>query len=304
MARRRDFIKAVAAIGTMGGTAAAVTEPYRRVNSRMMLGIAAYSFRNYFAFMKGKPNPKLAEEGPRMDMPGFIEYCAKLGVSGAELTSYFFPPEVKDQDFVHCRKVAHINGIAISGSAVGNNFSHPKGSPERADQMEYVKKWIDHCVVMGAPHLRVFAGRHPKGVSAEEAEKNAIEALEEAGAYGGERGIFLGIENHDSIATSDRLLRVVRGVNSPFVGVNLDTGNFISDDVYADIEASAPFAVNVQLKTEIKVDGEKRPADLERVVKILRDTGYAGYLALEYEEDRNPHEHIPAVVDQLQALIE
>lgn len=302
MKQRREFLKALAALGVTGGSAWAVTKPYDRVQSKLMIGLAAYSFRNYFPYMKGKPNGKLSDDGPEMDMAGFIEYCAKHGVSGAELTSYFFPLEVTTENLAHCRKVAHVNGVAISGSAVGNNFSHPKGSPERVTQMEYVKEWIDHCAVMGAPHLRVFAGKHPKGVSADEAEKNAIEALEEAGAYAAERGIFLGIENHDSISTSDRLLRIVQGVNSSFVGVNLDTGNFVSDDVYTDMEASAPFAVNVQLKTEIKTARGKEPADLERVFQILKESGYAGHVVLEYEENKNPYEHVPPILETLHKL--
>jgi Sugar phosphate isomerases/epimerases len=191
-----------------------------------------------------------------MDMPGFIEYCARHDV-GAELTSYFFPPDCDASYFTDCRRIAHVNGVQIAGTAVGNNFSHPKDAPERAEQIAYVKTWIDNAVLMGAPHVRVFAGAHPKGVSPEEAENNAIEALAETAVYAGEKGVFLGIENHDSITTADRLLRIVRGVESPWVGVNLDSGNFIADDVYAEMTASAPYSINVQLKTEIKVKDSK-----------------------------------------------
>jgi sugar phosphate isomerase/epimerase len=198
--------------------------------------------------------------------------------------------------------LGHVNGVEISGTAVGNNFSYPRSAPERAEQMEYVKRWIDHSMVMGAPHIRVFAGKHPKGVSAEDAESNAIDALSEAAEYAGERGVMLGIENHDSISTADRLLRIVKAVESPWVGVNLDTGNFIGDDVYAEMEASAPYAINVQLKTEIKVGDKRAPVDMERVIKILKDSGYAGYAVLEYEEDKDPFEHIPPLLEQLQEL--
>lgn len=302
MKNRREFLKGVAGIGALGSQAMAVTEPYDRVDGRLLVGLAAYSFRNHFAYMKGKPNGNLKDYSPTLDMPGFIRYCAAHGVAGAELTSYFFPPEVTTEHLALCRREAHVNGVAISGTAVGNNFSHPAEAPERAEQMAYVREWIDHAAVLGAPHVRVFAGQHPKGVTAEEAEKNAIAALEEAGAYAAEKGIFLGIENHDSISTSDRLLRIVKAVQSPFVGVNLDTGNFISDDVYADMEASAPYAVNVQLKTEIKVAGGKKPADLDRIIGILRDSGYAGYVVVEYEESHDPFVHVPPLLEKLQAL--
>lgn len=281
----------------------AVTEPYPRSGKGLKVGLAAYSFRNCFKFSRGKENPKFAGEDKAMDMPAFIEYCAKYGVEGAELTSYFFPPDCDASYFTDCRRIAHVNGVQISGTAVGNNFSHPKDAPERVEQIAYVKQWIDNAVLMGAPHIRVFAGSHPKGVSPEDAEQNAIEALAESAVYAAEKGIFLGIENHDSITTADRLLRIVRGVDSPWVGVNLDSGNFIAEDVYAEMAASAPYAVNVQLKTEIKVgDGkEKSPADLERVVKILKDTGYAGYVVLEFEEETDPYEHVPPLLEKLQS---
>lgn len=267
-----------------------------------MVGVAAYSFRNHFAYMKGKPNKNLPEGVEPMSMPGFIEWCAKHGAEGAELTSYFFPPEVSNEVLGECRRVAHVNGVAVTGTAVGNNFSYPKSAPEREEQMAYVKEWIDHASVMGAPHVRVFAGKHPKGVSAEDAERNAIEALAEAADYAGEKGILLGIENHDSVTTADRLLRIVKSVDSPWVGVNLDSGNFIADDVYAEMAASVPYAVNVQIKTEIKVGEngkEKKPADLKRVISILKDGGYAGHVILEYEESHDPFENVPRVLEDL-----
>ena len=280
----------------------AVTEPYHRSGKGLKVGLAAYSFRDFFEFSKGKKNPKYTEGEKAMDMLGFVEYCAKHGIDGAELTSYFFPAECDESYYAQCRQIAHVNGVQISGTAVGNNFSHPKDAPERAEQMAYVKQWIDYAGIMGAPHIRVFAGTHPKGMSGERAEQNAIEALAETAMYAAEKGVFLGIENHDSITTADRLLRIVRGVDSPWVGVNLDSGNFVAEDVYAEIAASAPYAVNVQLKTEIKIgdNKDKQPADLERVVKILKDTGYAGYVVLEFEEEADPYEHVPPILEKLQ----
>ena len=278
----------------------AVKDPYPRAGKGLTVGLAAYSFRDYFEFSRGKKNPKYAAGDKAMDMPGFIEYCAKRGVKGAELTSYFFPPDCDESYYANCREVAGNMGVKISGTAVGNNFSHPRDSPERAEQIAYVKQWIDYAALMGAPHIRVFAGKHPKGVSGEEAEQNAVEALTEAAVYAAEKQVYLGIENHDSITTADRLLRIVRAVESPWVGVNLDSGNFIADDVYAEITASSPYAVNVQLKTEIKVGDGKKPADLERVVKILKDTGYEGFVVLEFEEETDPYEHVPPLLEKLQ----
>jgi sugar phosphate isomerase/epimerase len=232
-------------------------------------------------------------------MTDFIKFCAEHNCGGAELTSYFFEPEVGADYLAECRHLAHTTGIEISGTAVGNNFSYPKGAPEREEQMAYVRQWIDNSAILGAPHIRVFAGKHPKGVSEEDAERNASEALEEAGEYAGKQGIFLGIENHDSIGTADRLLRIVKAVKSPWVGVNLDTGNFRADDPYAEMIGSAPYAVNVQVKVSLKIGAKEEPADLERIAKILQDAGYQGYVVLEYEENDDPFEHVPPVLDRM-----
>jgi sugar phosphate isomerase/epimerase len=300
---RRSWIAGALGLGLAPASSLlGVTAPYPRSGKAPRVGLAAYSFRKFFEYSRGKRNPDYEPGERAMDMAKFIAYCAGHGAQGAELTSYFFPPGAGTPEFAECRRLAAEKGVAISGTAVGNNFSHPAGSPERAEQIAYVKDWIGHAATMGAPHIRVFAGVHPKGVAAEEAEANAASALAEAAVSAGEKRIYLGIENHDSISSADRLLRIVRAVESPWVGVNLDSGNFVGDDVYAEIAASAPFAVNVQLKTEIRVgkDGKGRvPADLERVVKIVRDSGYDGFLVLEYEEEKDPYERVPPLLEKL-----
>ncbi len=297
---RRNFLQITGAgAAAVSPTLLAVPTPYQRQpGNRIQVGLAAYSFRGNFRYMKGKEN-KRDESAKEIDMPGFIEFCANNGAAGAELTSYFFPPEVDATYLANCRKVAHINGVAIAGTAVGNNFSYPKDAPERAEQMDYVKQWIDHSSIMGAPHIRVFAGKHPKGVSAEDAEKNAIEALEEAADYAGQKGIFLGIENHDSVGSADRLLRIVQAVKSPWVGVNLDSGNFRTEDPYADMEASAPFTINVQLKTKLKINDKEVDTDWKRVARILKESGYSGFVILEYEEKGDPFSEVPPILEEL-----
>ena len=80
-----------------------------------------------------------------------------------------------------------------------------------------------------------------------------LEAIHEVCDHAGRFGVFLALENHGGItATADQVLALVRGVKSPWFGVNLDTGNFHTKDPYADLARVAPYAVTVQLKTEIQ----------------------------------------------------
>ena len=99
-------------------------------------------------------------------------------------------------------------------------------------------------------------------------------------------------------------MEIIRAVKSPWCGVNLDTGNFHSDDPYADLAKCAPYAVNVQVKAEIKRKGakENEPSDLGRIVKMLRDVSYQGFVALEYECKEDPYTAVPRLLKQMKTV--
>ncbi|MGB0579317.1 MAG: sugar phosphate isomerase/epimerase family protein [Limisphaerales bacterium] len=267
-------------------------------SDKMKLSIAAYSFRDHFGYMKGKER-KAAE--PKITMREFLDFCAENN-AGAELTSYFFPPNVDAKMCRGLRKYAKKKGIGISGTAVGNNFSY-EPAKDRKEQMDYVKKWIDHAAQMGGPHVRIFAGKKRKETSEEKADKLVIEALQEACEYAGEKKVYLGLENHDSISTAERLIRLIKAVDSKWLGVNLDSGNFRTDDPYKDFELSAPYAVNVQLKADIRFPGKAaEPADLKRLMNLLKKANYKDWVALEYELKKDPFTEIPPLMKELAAL--
>lgn len=268
-------------------------EPFARVGgARLRLGLAAYSFREQFQ-----------KEG--LTFEKFLDHCAQWGVEGAELTSYYFPKDVTDARLLEVKRYAYLRGISVSGTSVGNTFTHPPGEA-RDKEMAGVKQWIDRAAVLGAPHLRVFAGNIPKGGSLAEAKKTCIEQLEECAEYAGKRGIFLGIENHGGIvAEPQELLEIVKAVKSPWVGINLDSGNFHTADPYADLARIAPYAVNVQVKVEMRPKGvkENQPADMGRVVQILREANYQGWVTLEYEAKEDPWKAVPAHLATLKELL-
>ena len=302
---RRNFLK-VSAAGLVAtalpfGASAAPASPFQRTGQPILrLSLAAYSFRENFPLMRGKPNAKVPT-GRATDMFKFIDYCAEQGCEGAELTSYFFDAE-SDDYMIKLRRHAFLRGVAVSGTAIGNNFSLPKG-PKLDEEIATTKKWIDRSLLMGAQHIRVFAGNAPKDFSRAEADKNVITALAECADYAGKRGIFLGLENHDSIGSAATLIPMVKAVNSPWVGINLDSGNFRTADPYKDFAECVPYAVNVQFKVEIQ-DGAKakKEADLARFTKLLREGGYQGWVALEYEAKEDSAVAVPRILRQMKSL--
>lgn len=302
---RRSFFKTSLQAGialsglSLAENFASAIEPIKRSGSpRFLLSLAAYSFRDYF-------NAK--DPAKKIDLFKFIDFCANNGCDGTELTSYYFPKDVTPDYLIQIHRHCFLRGIAISGTSVGNNFALPKG--EKLDaQIRDVKKWIDNAAILGAPHIRVFSGnKAPEGMDESSARKLSIEPLEECCEYAGKKGIFLGIENHGGIVDGpDELLEIVKAVKSPWLGVNLDTGNFHNEDPYAALEQCAPYAVNVQMKVSIKGanDKEKKPGDFARFFKILRDANYQGYVALEHEEKENPWDAVPGLLKKMRGFIQ
>ena len=122
------------------------------------------------------------------------------------------------------------------------------------------------------------------------------------------KGVFLGLENHGGIvAEPDNLIKMVKAANSPWAGINWDSGNFHTEDPYGDLAKIAPYAINVQLKMEMSPKGTKKgegqPADVPRLLKILRDANYQGWFTLEYEVAKDPFVEVPKICDMLRPLL-
>ena len=305
---RRHFLSAAAATAacslvpfSSSSKVLAADPPERNGKSLLKLSLAAYSFNKFFA-RRGTPDEIAAAE---MTLEKFIDYCAEQGLGAAELTGYYFPKEVTTEYLLSLRQQTHRLGLDISGTAIGNDFCLVAGEA-RDTQLAECRRWIDYAAIMGAPAIRIFAGKVPKGDTEEAAVERCIDGINQSLDYAATKGVFLALENHGGItATPDQLLKIIGGVNSsPWFGVNFDSGNFRTDDPYRDLERIAPYAVNAQVKVMLHTADRKKayPADLSKVIRILQNANYRGYVALEFEE-RNPFEEIPKVLTQLRDLV-
>jgi sugar phosphate isomerase/epimerase len=293
--KRRSFLQTGAAlVGTVALTSQypmPTLQAAKFNHHRIKLSLAAYSFRNEF-------------KSKEMTMNKFIDYCDDLRLDGTELTSYYFESQ-EDSYFLNLRNKCFHLGLPISGTAIGNDFITPDES-KRRQQIQDVKYWIDKAAILGAPSIRVFGGgRIPDGYTVQNAYNWVIPSLKECTDYAATKGIVLAIENHGGFPMkSEEVIKIVQEINSPWFGVNLDTGNFPSD-WYRQMAEVIPYAVVVQLKVSMRSTvqrGKSIATDPRRIVEMLNNEGYRRYLVLEYEED-NPFQEIPQWIKHLQDIV-
>jgi len=284
---RRGFLRNVAlvAAGAAGGIGGGLLpkpgqaiEPIQRNGkAKFKFSLAAYSYRD---LLSGKT--------PKMTLEDFIADCAKMGLEGTELTSYYFPRKLTPAYLRKVKHLAFLLGLDISGTSVGNDFCQPDGEKLKA-QIRQVKQWIDYAKLLGAPVIRIFSGSRRGSQTVEEARRVAVEAIEECCDYAGQHGVHLALENHGGLtAEVESMLQLIRAVKSPWFGVNFDSGNFGGADPYADLAKIAPYTINTHIKVSLSIAGKRTQADYRRLAKILSDAGYRGYVSLEYEEREDP----------------
>jgi sugar phosphate isomerase/epimerase len=294
---RRTFIRSgLAASAILTCSSAPAIEPIRRTGkSFLKLSIAAYGYRKYLD-LKARPKPS-------MTLDDFAHLSAGMQLEAIEPTSYYFADTTPGEMARYRARCTRL-GLDISSTAIANNFC--LGDPKKLRaEIAHVKKWTELASIMGAKTIRIFAGTVEKGDSEEAARSRVVASIQECCDYAGKFGIYLALENHGGItATADGLLAIVKAVQHNYFGVNLDTGNFNTADPYGDLQRLAPYAVVVQVKTEIHPRGKSlQTADLPRITKILRDADYRGYVVLEYEAAEEPKTAIPAAIAELKKLM-
>jgi sugar phosphate isomerase/epimerase len=295
---RRQFLTKIAMASTgpmvLGRTASAIDPIGRTRPSHLKLSLAAYSYRDFLV------GPKKS-----MDLFGFVDLAADLGLDAVELTSYYFPENVSSDYLNRLKTHAFRQGLDVSGTAVMNDFCLSPG-PAADKEVEHVRIWIGRAAELDAPMIRVLSGNWLQGTPDEELERRVIQRIESLLPDAAQKGVILALENHGGgvTVTGEQLLRLVRAIKGPHFAVNLDTGNFHGPDPYAEIALAAPYAVNVQVKTEIRRRGRsKEQADLSKVIGILRDAKYSGYVVLEYNAPEDPKIAVPQYLKMLRSLI-
>lgn len=299
---RRDFLKT--ALGgvpllTTAGTALVTPESTNTKTSKpgpLRLSCNLYSFNE--PLMNGQ-----------MTLEQVLMFCSDLGFDAVDPTGYYFPkyPNLPADDYVYqIKRKAFRLGLDISGTGIRNDFTLPDLTRRKAE-IELVRNWTDLAARLGAPVLRVFAGTGkelPAGYNRKEVTTWVVDALRECTDYAAKQGVMIVLQNHaDFIRTDDDILEMITQVKSDWLAVNLDIGSFKLGDPYAQIARVAPYAATWQIKENLFVEGRETETDLNRIMAIVRDSGYRGYLPIETLGKGDPRQKVPVFYEKVKRAL-
>jgi sugar phosphate isomerase/epimerase len=287
---RRGFLKAasIMSVGSLGLGVRAGEEPGHTAGAagaRLFPGCCAYSYSSYL----GKD---------KMTMEQFILEAVNLGVLGVDITTYWLK-STEPAYLAGLRSFAYRHGMPFSGLAIGADLCQPPGA-KRQEVIETVRKWVDSTELAGASHLRVFGDKLPAGATEEQGIQWVVETMKPACEYAAGKGVILGLETHSGLSTkAANIVAILRGVDSPYAGCNLDISNF-RENPYEQIQACLPYATHAHIRDFY---GErKQPLDLDHVWQLFAQSGYKGFLSIEYEGEEDAMTGVPKLVSKMKLL--
>ncbi|MGV3755114.1 MAG: sugar phosphate isomerase/epimerase family protein [Verrucomicrobiota bacterium] len=247
---------------------------------------------NVFSFLE-LLNANLKDATKGIDLFGVCDFAAKLDLAAVDITGYFFPgyPKAPEASFIaRIKRHTHALGLDISGTGIRNDFATADAAV-RAAGVQLTKEWIEVAVRLGAPVVRVFAGPQPPHKDWQSASGNAdrttvetwmADSLRECAEHGKKHGVLIAVQNHgDFLSTGAEHLSLLQRVDHAWCGALVDTGKYLTADPYADIALMCPYAVNWQIKETMQSSMKSPRVDMLKLVTIIRQSGYRGYLPIE-----------------------
>ncbi len=309
---RRQFIK-TAAIGGLGAIATgcnaapqnttAVEQPLQNIRQNP-IGVSTYSFWQF-------NGPKEASS-----IESCIDKAAAMGFDGIEILHVQMTSE-DNSALQKIKRKALYAGLDIYGFSTHQGYVNPNKAV-RDENIQKTLHQIELAYAMGIPTMRINTGRwrttksfdelmanrgiEPvlEGYTEEDGFEWVIDSIGQCLDKAAECGVVLGLENHWGLGrTAQGVKRIVDALNSPWLQVTLDTGNFL-ENPYDQLEALAPQACLMQAKTYYG-EGKWYTLDLDypRIGEIMRKSNYKGYISLEFEGQDDPMTAVPKSLDVL-----
>lgn len=297
MPSRRTFLATAASLPLAGSMPRVVADEPAAKRRPNPIAVSTYSFWRY-------------RDDTKLPVSDCIDEAARLGFDAVELLHVQM--EADDPATLRLlKRRAFVNGLPICGLSTHQTFVSPDPGVRKTN-VEHTIRCIEIADALGAPTIRVNTGRWGTSKDFDELMKNrgieprlegytdedgfgwVIASLRECLPVAEKHGVVLGLENHWGLGrTAEGVLRIVKAIDSPWLKVTMDTGNFL-DDTYAQLEQLAPETTYVQAKTYCG-GGTWYTLDLDyaRIGKILDAVNYRGYVSLEFEGQEDWKTAIP-----------
>ena len=244
--------------------------------------------------------------GGKMDNLEFAKATKDLGMDACEYVNQFFKDKAEDTDYLdQMKKRCDDNGVKSLLIMVDGEGQ--LGNPDekaRKKAVENHHQWVTAAKYLGCHSIRVNAA---SGGSYEEQVKLAADGLRQLSEFAAGHDINVIVENHGGLSSNGQwLAQVIRKVDLDNCGTLPDFGNFwierpgngkpgIEYDRYIGMASLMPFAKAVSAKSHaFDSDGNETSTDFSKVMKIVHDAGYRGYVGVEFEGPTDAKEGIVA----------
>lgn len=301
---RRNFISAAALASAAPAVSMAAAAPV--LQPKIKLSVSSYSYWHF--------------KGDKFPIEKVIDEAAKLGLDGIDVLHR----QMESEDNAYLQKLkkhAFLNGIAMTCLSIHQGFV----TPDKAELKTHVDH-TNHCIElaykMGIPCLRLNTGRWNTiksfddlmahrgiepilpGYTEDDGYKWCVDGIQQCLQKAEECGVLLALENHWGLgSTPEGMLRIHDTVNSPWLGLLMDTGNFL-ENPYDKLEKIVSKTSFVQAKTYYG-GGEWYSLDLDyaRIVKMLKQANYQGYISIEFEGKEPGPEGVKKSVEMLRKYL-
>lgn len=297
---RRTFLAGTFAVttGITAATRAADTTGATAPGRGNRIGVSTYSFW------------QLGRNAALRDLELCIDLAADMGFDGVEILHRQMQNE-SNEFLQRLKRRAFLRGMSLMGFSIHQGFLYPDVARRQQD-VDHTIRCLEMAYAMGIPTMRVNTGRwgttrsfddlmkdrgiEPTlpGYSDEDGFGWVIDCLGKCLKTAEKCGVTMGLENHWGLGlTPEGVLRIVNAIDSPWVQVTMDTGNFL-EDPYDRLDKLAPKTALVQAKTYFGGGlWYTLELDNDRIAKILRKHKYAGYISLEFEGKEDPRTAVP-----------
>ncbi len=286
--RRNAIVGGAAAVACSLGSAVGAERPRRR----SLIGVSSYS---YWQFRNTEWR----------DLEKCIDFSAELGFDAVEILHRQMTDETPAY-LQRLKRRAFVNGLSLCGFSSHQGFLSPT-EDVRQRNVEHTIKCLELAYALGIPTLRVNTGTWGTSANFNELMKNrglepplpgfkdedgfawVIDGYQRCLKKAEECGVTMGLENHWGLGrTPEGVMRVVKAINSPWLQVTMDTGNFL-EEPYDKLEQLADAAVLVQAKTYFGGGlWYQLELDYPRIAAMLRKHNYRGFVSLEFEGKEDP----------------